>query len=94
MEQIVDVTSLIESKQLQISGFGPAIMDWYENGGRSYTPEELEAWETVHDEWKHVKGGQWVRHCIHGHEKGEECDCKPLPPEPKQVDYLPHNRTP
>lgn len=93
MEQIVDLPTLIELKHLEVSGFRSTILDWFENGGRIYNPDELEAWQEIHGKWECDENSQWIRHCIHEN-KGEEYDCTPLRPEPKRVDYLPHDRTP
>ncbi|CZR52351.1 uncharacterized protein PAC_02228 [Phialocephala subalpina] len=109
MEQIFDLATLLQPKHLlikggatwvslwadalQLSKFHSAVEDWFENGGRSYAPEEIEAWEKVYGEWKSGESSQWIRHCIHTHE-GETCDCKPLSPEPKKSDYFPHESIP
>lgn len=110
MEQVFDLAAFIQPKHLMMKGgatwvgifgnnlrieqFHPAIEDWFNNGGRSYGLDELAEWDTVYGEWKDKSNTQLIKHQLHKIRGELECNCEPVPEEPKKSDYFPQDRTP
>jgi hypothetical protein len=110
IEQIFDLVPLIQPKYLMMKGgatlvgmfrnalqierLHPAIEDWFDNGGRSYSVEELARWDKIFEEWESKSSSYTIRHQIHEGKGQLECNCEPVPEEPKKSDYFPQDRTP